>query len=644
MSCIVALKIRFGVLASAMSNRFAVKDFVLLGAVLASLVMLLLAMYMVDRQWLMMSQIRETAREQADELRVLRGQVKSLDDKLDAAALRAVAVASNDAQSQRPAGEKLPAFRRAVEATKQADYAEGDWLVLAFGVGLKTISPLISQDKYASDVQSFVLETLLVRDPDSLTWHGQLASDWTVSDDGLTITFSLRPQARFSDGKPVRAQDVAFSYSFIMNEKIAAPRYRAYLNKIGEVVALDDSTVRFSFKEPYFNALNLAGTLPVLAEHFYGEYIDNPQAFNQSKGLLFGSGPFRLTDAKNWTPDAGLVELARNPRYWGPVVPSFERLSWKVIENDNARLTTFRNGEIDRYGARPREYHQLRDDEALTARTQRFEFMSPVAGYSYIGWNQRRGGKPTPFADVRVRQAMTYLTDRPGIIEDIMLGYAEPAVSPFSPRSKQHDRSIKTRPYDVNKGKALLAEAGYEDRDGDGVLESPDGVPLSFELTFFQDSEDSRRIVLYLKDTYARAGVQLKPKPSEWSVMLDAINKRTYDAITLGWSSGVETDVYQMFHSTQIEGGGDNFVHFENADFDALVDRARATVDEASRMPIWRQVERIFFEQQPYTSLMRRKTLAFMDKRIANVEVTNLGLNVDLVPVEVYVPQSMQIR
>ena len=114
--------------------------------------------------------------------------VKSLDDKLDAAALRAVSVVPNDAQSQRPAGEKLPAFRRAVEATKQADYAEGDWLVLAFGVGLKTISPLISQDKYASDVQSFVLETLLVRDPDSLTWHGQLASDWTVSDDGLTIT------------------------------------------------------------------------------------------------------------------------------------------------------------------------------------------------------------------------------------------------------------------------------------------------------------------------------------------------------------------------------------------------------------------------------------------------------------------------
>ena len=108
--------------------------------------------------------------------------------------------------------------------------------------------------------------------------------------------------------------------------------------------------------------------------------------------------------------------------------------------------------------------------------------MSPVAGYSYIGWNQQRSGKPTPFADVRVRQAMTYLTDRPGIIEDIMLGYAEPAVSPFSPRSKQHDRSIKPRPYDVNKGKALLAEAGYEDRDGDGM-----NRPMAFSVvrTYF---------------------------------------------------------------------------------------------------------------------------------------------------------------
>ena len=239
--------------------------------------------------------------------------------------------------------------------------------------------------------------------------------------------------------------------------------------------------------------------------------------------------------------------------------------------------------------------------------------MNAVAGYSYIGWNQRRGGEPTRFADRRVRQAMTWLTDRARIIDEIMLGYAEPAVSPFSPRSRQHDPAIEPRPFDPDRATALLAEAGYVDRDGDGVLEDGAGEPFEFELVYYQENEDTERMVLFLKDLYARAGVHLKPMPAEWPVMLDLLGKRNYDAITLGWTSGVETDVYQMFHGSQTEDGGDNFVHFRHAEFDRLVDQARATVREEERMPLWQAVERIFHEEQPYTFLMRRKTLAFVD-------------------------------
>jgi len=167
--------------------------------------------------------------------------------------------------------------------------------------------------------------------------------------------------------------------------------------------------------------------------------------------LLLGSGPYRLADPRGWTPDLGLVELERNPRYWGPVQPSFDRLLWKVIENDAARLTTFRNGEIDLYGARPREYRSLLEDRSLATRTVHLEYMSPTAGYSYIGWNQLRDGKPTRFADKRVRQAMTWLTDRGRIIEEVMLGYAEPAISPFNPRSKQHDPALQPRPWSISR-------------------------------------------------------------------------------------------------------------------------------------------------------------------------------------------------
>ena len=159
---------------------------------------------------------------------------------------------------------------------------------------------------------------------------------------------------------------------------------------------------------------------------------------------------------------------------------------------------------------------------------------------------------------------------------------------------------------------------------------------------YYQENEDTERMVLFLKDLYARAGVHLKPVPAEWPVMLDLLGKRDYDAITLGWTSGVETDVYQMFHGSRTEDGGDNFVHFRHAGFDRLVDEARATVREEERMPLWQAVERIFYEEQPYTFLMRRKTLAFVDRRLRNLEVTRLGLNLGFVPVEIFTPGAQQ--
>ena len=628
-----------------MDSRFTIKDFFLFAAIGAVLVTLLLAMYMVDRQWTMMERMQATMQEQAQDLRAVRTDLKALDQRVESGVLAAARAAAEQVTLAGAPPDTLAAaavFERAVAATRLPEYATGDWLVRAFGVGLSTITPLVSQDVYASNVQDYVQESLLARNPDTLEWEGLIARSWHISDDGLTITFRLRDGVTFSDGRPLRADDVAFTFAFIMNEAIAAPRDRAYLEKIESVEATSPFEVVFRYREPYFNALALAGGMAVMPRHFYEPYLEEPTTFNESKGLLLGSGPYRLADPKTWTPDLGIVELERNPRYWGPVAPSFDRILWKVIENDSARLTTFRNREIDSYDARPREYQGLLADEALRERSRNFEFMNAVAGYSYIGWNQRRGGEPTRFADRRVREAMTWLTDRARIIDEIMLGYAEPAVSPFSPRSLQHDPAIEPRSFDPDEAKSLLAGAGYQDRDGDGVLEDAAGDPFEFELVYFQENEDTERMVLFLKDLFARAGVHLEPAPAEWPVMLDLLGKRDYDAITLGWTSGVETDVYQMFHGSQTEDGGDNFVHFKHEEFDRLVDEARATVRDEERMPLWRAVERIFHDEQPYTFLMRRETLSFVDRRLRNLEVTKLGLNLGSTPVEIFTPGPLQ--
>lgn len=621
-----------------MEQRFTFKDFFLFAILAVLAVLILLSMYQVDRQWEKMSEMQRTMAEQAKEMRSLRGLAQSIERRISSGA-----VATNTEGARGSAEESIPpAFQRAYAATKLPGYAPGDWLVQAFGTGLKTITPLVSTDAYAADIQNYVLESLLTRNPESLKWEGMLAKSWQVSPDGLTFTFQLRKGVKFSDGTDMTAEDVVFTFDFIMNPAIAAPRERAYYDKIKSVTAVDKYEVRFEFKEPYYDSLALAGSMTILPKHFYGRYLAHPEKFNQSKGLLLGTGPYRLKDAEGWTPDQGLVELERNPFYWGPVLPSFKRLLWKVIENDSARLTTYRNGDIDIYGARPREYKQLLADPDIESRSQHFEYMSPTAGYSYIAWNETRNGKPTRFADPRVRRAMTYLTDRQRIIDTIFLGYAEPAVSPFNPSSPQHDLSLKPRPFDLQKARELLREAGYEDRNGDGVLEDKDGKPFKFDLVYFQDSEDTKRMVLFLKDLYARAGIVLRPKPTEWSVMLDLINRREFDAITLGWTSGIETDIYQIFHSSQAAKGGDDFIDYKNPKLDALIEKARSTVDEAKRMPIWQACERVLYEDQPYTFLMRRKSLVFVDRRMHNIQITRMGLNLGIVPVEWYVPAKEQ--
>lgn len=621
-----------------MQKRFTTRDWLLYSILIILIALLLLFMYQIDRQWTKLAQMESALTQQAQDMRSLRTGLGSGQLSMNT---NQTAVNSNSGQAAQANSGVSVAFQRAYEASKKPDYAQGDWGVSALDTSLKTLTPLVSSDAYASQVQYYVQESLVNRNPDTMEWEGLIAKSWQISPDGLTITFQMRDDVTFSDGVKLTAKDVVFSYNFLMNEAIAAPAERSVYGQITSVEATNDYEVVFKFKEPYFQSFGLAGGLAIMPAHFYEPYMKKPQEFNQSKGLLLGSGPYRLADPKTWTPDQGSVELVRNERYWGDVQPPFNRMLWKVIQNESARLTTYRNGEIDSYEAKPSEYAKLKTDGQITGKSQTFEYMPPVVGYGYIAWNQQKDGKPTRFADKRVRQAMTYLTDMQRVIKDIYLDHAEQAISPFNPRSKQHDPKLQSWTFNLAKAQALLKEAGYADKNGDGILEDREGKPFEFKMIYFQGNKSRERTVLFLKDIYARAGIKLEPSPQEFPVMQEALNKRSFDSITMGWSSGIETDIYQMFHSSQIK-DGDNFISYTSPELDKLIDEARRTVDEEKRMALWQKAEGIMYEDQPYTFLIREQSLLFVDKRIQNLQMSKLGLNYGSLPMENYVPAPLQ--
>ncbi len=617
----------------------------------AIIVSIWVAMVQADRQHDVLLAMQEQIQQQTSAQARLEQSLKAVQARLASG----VAVAEGDGgpPPAAPGQQGVSAFPRLAAAHEAPGFAQGDWLIDAFAQAPGSVTPLVSKDLYGRRIQNHVLQSLIGRDPVTLEEVPVVAESWTMDDNteawqawlderiaagverdaalreedappALSITFKIRPGVVFSDGESLTAEDVAYSWDLLNNPAIDAPAERAFYDNVRRWEVIDDLTIRFEMREPHFLALGMAGGRAIMPKHFYERF--SAEQLNTSTGLLMGSGPYRMPTAEGWKP-GDAIELVRNERFWGPA-PGFNQLVWKVVSEDVSRMTQFRNGEIDVFSAAPEQYNQLLEDAQVVERSKNYDYDTVPSGYSFIAWNQRRDGKPTIFADRRVREAMTYLTDRAGICENIKLGYATPANGPYPPGSPQRNEELSTRPYDVAKGKALLADAGWEDRDGDGVIENAAGEPFRFTFTYSQGRQETDRIALYLKDSYARAGIRMDPEKLEWAVFVQRLDNRNFDAVTLGWGGGaVESDVRQMFHSSQIDNAANNFTHYVNPELDKLIDEARITLDEDARMKLWHQVHAILWEDQPYTFLYTSKALVLLDDRSDNIQEITQGLN-----------------
>jgi ABC-type transport system substrate-binding protein len=430
------------------------------------------------------------------------------------------------------------------------------------------------------------------------------------------IEFNLRKNVKFHDGHIFDARDVKFTYDAIMNPKNLSPRVADY-EPVKEVQVVDPLHVRIVYKRLYSPAIG-TWAMGILPEHLLNAEAlrkealrlgKDPETFSMRQSAFnrhpIGCGPFVF---REWKSDQFII-LDRFDRYWeGP--PNYKKYALRIIPDLLTQEMEFYAGTLDSYGVQPHQVKRLKDDP-------RFQSFSGLSfGYTYIGYNMRR----QPFDDLRVRRALSMAIDVNKIIKFVLYNQAERITGPFVEQTDYYDHNIKPVPYDPQGALKLLAEAGWKP-NAEGWLEK-NGQRLQFTLITNSGNNIRKAILAIAQDAWKQIGIDVRTDLLEWSVFIQQrVNKLDFDALVLGWSMGIEPDLYQIWHSSQTGPQQLNFVGFKNKEADALIIKIRQEYNYAKQVQYCHQLHKIIAYEQPYTFLYVGKWTAILDKRIVIREI-----------------------
>jgi peptide/nickel transport system substrate-binding protein len=557
---------------------------------------------------------------------------------------------------------KVADIKPALSKEEAGKPVTGDWLVLHSLSDPEVLNPLTSSDSASSEVNGFIFEGLLTREPKTLAIKPYIAvARPDISPDKLTYTFKIRKDVRFQDGRPLTGADVLFSVKAFKCPFVNAPFLRVYFNSLVDAELVDPYTIRFVTKEPYFLNESVLGGITMLPRHYYDpqnllravtvRQLDGDPAklpaevkkfgdqFNRGYNRdPLGSGPYIFSSWKTGRE----IELRRDPNYWGNGQagidqPHLDRLKFRVVNNFDAALVRLKSGSLDFMEAlQPVQVVRGTDSERFKREFKKYEYYAPT--YSYIGWNNDH----TIFRDKRVRQAMTYLTNREQIVKSVLFGLGEVVNGHIYLFRPEYDKTLPSYPFDPAKGMALLAEAGWKDLDGDGVLDKViDGkkVPFRFEIKINSGNAVRKSVALVLLDELRKHGIDASVRELDWTIFLNDVKNHQFDAMVLGWQmSTTEPDAYQVWHSSQASNKGSNAISYKNARVDEILELYRREFDPEKRIKLYNEFQKIISDEQPYTFLYLPKRVSALQRRFEGVEIFPDGLR----PVDWWVPYMSQ--
>ena len=485
---------------------------------------------------------------------------------------------------------------------------------------------MVAGESSAGSISSNIFNKLLKYNK-NLDLEGELAESWQVSADQRTITFKLKPNLKWSDGKPLTSADALWTWQAVTAEATRSP-YASDFQLVKKAETPDAQTFSVTYEQAYAPALDSWAGLQILPKHLLEGQDLHTTAFARKP---VGSNYYQLD---SWTNGEN-IKLSRNATsVLGQA--KIDRLITRIIPDSSAQFLELMAGNIDSMGLDPIKYARI--IPARPELKQKLALYKELGNsYTYMGFNLKR----KPYDDIRVRKAINYAIDKQEIIDGVYLGLGIDIASPYKPGTRWSNPDLKPYPYNPQKAKALLKEAGFVDSDGDGVLER-DGKPFSFEIVTNQNKEREKSAVLIqrrLKDV----GIQVNIRAIEWASFISRFIKTgDFDVVILGWGLGLDPDQFNIWHSSQQAAGQFNFIGYNNPAIDKLLEQGRTELNPDKRQKIYHEFAKVLLEDSPIVYLSAGYGLSAIHKRVKGIDETTPPAGVGWNSYDWYIPEALR--